>query len=142
MADLIDIALTSEMDIYQDPYTGDFVLIEDIEALAQRIRIRLGTQLGEYFLDLGLGLDYFGEILVKNFDLGLIATRIKTIILDTPFVDGVTDFELSVVAETRTLNVSMTIETAFGPLVAEGATSTVTSWMLVLSFPGLGPYLR
>jgi len=139
-AQLIDIALGPDMDLYQDPFTGDFVLIEDIEALAQRIRIRLGTQLGEYFLDLGLGLDYFGEILVKNFDLGLISTRIKSIILSTPFVDGIRDFEISVT--NRTLSVSMVIETEFGPLVAEAATSTVTSWMLVLSFPELGPYLR
>lgn len=62
-----------------DKNTGGFVVVagrptfvQDLEAKAQQVRIRLKTLQGEYFLDLNLGIPYFQDILLKNPNLQFI----------------------------------------------------------------------
>ncbi len=76
------------MDIKLDSSTNDLSIVTgDIETVSgtteqtQRIRDRLLTFLGEYFLNLSYGVDYIGKILVKNPRTGIVSAHIRSEIL-------------------------------------------------------------
>ena len=53
---------------YQDIQivNGDLVIVDGPQAILQNIIQTLGLFLGEWFLNVNLGIDYYGQILVKN----------------------------------------------------------------------------
>lgn len=72
--------------------SGDFVTTTGLEEAAQRIRDRLLTFRGEYYLNLSYGVDYIGKILIKNPKTSVIAAHIRSEILKS--VTGkITSFE-------------------------------------------------
>lgn len=85
---------------------GDLVFIRGLDAVRQRVLIRLRTQRGEWAYDNTLGLDYLGEVFRKNPDLGLIRARVLALIATTPGVLQVKFISVTVDPATRTLRMS------------------------------------
>lgn len=81
---------------FGDLVIGDFVdhVVTGLDALVQRIRIRLSVFLGEWFLDETRGVPYFQEILEKGTSYDQISDGIKLVIAQTPEVKSITFFKI------------------------------------------------
>lgn len=101
-----DFKVTDYGDLYVDPDTHDFVLIDGIDEIAQRIKATLETFLGEMdIIDPDQGMDY-ANFLGHNYDKVLASRDLReTIQAKVPEVDSVEDIELQVDPSTRHLNV-------------------------------------
>ena len=66
-----DIAITS----------GDITTIKGLDEAGQRIRDRILTFRGEWFLNLSFGVDYIGKIMIKNPRNSIISAHIRAEIL-------------------------------------------------------------
>lgn len=103
-----DILLDSNGDIYISK-DADIVVTDSI---LQAIRIRLKWFLGECALyDEEVGTDYYGVILVKNPDLVLASSEIRSQIM---LVDGVVEvpvIDIAIDAKTREGVISYTVKT-------------------------------
>ena len=60
---------------------GDIELASGINEAGQRIRDRLLTFKGEWFLNLSFGADYIGKILVKNPRTSVVSAHLRSEIL-------------------------------------------------------------
>ncbi len=89
-----DYKSTSFGDLYIDPETHDFVLIDSVEELAQRIKATLETNYHEMdVLDPEQGLDYT-NFLGKRFNKELASDELReTIRRQVPEVDSVEDIQ-------------------------------------------------
>ncbi len=100
-------------DIYIDPDTNDIVIengrlkmVTGADAGAQRIRDRLNTLTGEWFLDLSYGITYKKDILIKGPVLAVVESIFKTAILASADAGSrIIDFALSFNRTTRELDV-------------------------------------
>lgn len=101
-----DFKVTDYGDLYVDPDTHDFVLIDGIDEIAQRIKATLETFFGEMdIIDPDQGMDY-ANFLGHNYDKVLASRDLReTIQAKVPEVDSVDDIELKVDPSTRHLNV-------------------------------------
>ena len=61
--------------------SGDIVTIKGLDEAAQRIKDRLLSFRGEWFLNLSFGVDYIGKIMVKNPRNSVISAHIRSEIL-------------------------------------------------------------
>lgn len=93
---------------------GDLLLIDGIERVAQHLHIRLATIFGEWFLDTSVGLPFFTTFAEKNPDLNTISAEIKSIILETPDVLELINFDLKFISSERRLEVTFQCRTTFG----------------------------
>lgn len=94
-----DIAITS----------GDVVTIKGLDEAAQRIKDRLLTFRGEWFLNLSFGVDYIGKIMVKNPRNSIISAHIRSEILKS--VSGkITSFTSTIRNRVITVEYGLTID--------------------------------
>lgn len=93
---------------------GDLALTANDDAIRQHIVQRLRTFLGEWFLDLSVGVPYFQDVLVKNPNVQVVDGVLKQTILDTPGVIELMTFELDFDAGTRKLKVDCSVRTQNG----------------------------
>lgn len=76
---------------------GDLVLISDYhESVAQRLFIRLKTQIGKWFLNIEYGIDFFGSIFGKNRSKVLVDSIIKNEILKDVNVEYIDSFSSNI----------------------------------------------
>lgn len=132
---MTDFQLTRTIDA-DNPIVGDFhrvgndlILTANLgESVAQHIRIRLLTVLGEWFLDLREGMPYYEEILVKGPNIARLRQIYRTAIGEVPGVREVPVLRLALDRATRTLTVTfqailedgITIDSDdFGPFIIE-----------------------
>ncbi len=98
---------------------ADF-LIDDAAEIAQRILTRLLLMRGEWFLDKTDGTPYATEILGAHtkpfYDLA-----IQERILRTPGVVSIIDYQSNFDSVKRSLTVSASVETIYGPIPVENA---------------------
>jgi len=87
---------------------NDIPFVNGNEEVQQLLRQRLRTFLGEWFLDLTIGLPYFQEILKKNPNTVAIDAAFKNEILNTPGFLELSTFELDINAAARQLTVTFT----------------------------------
>lgn len=106
---LRDLKLTEDLDVAIED--GDLVIIEDLDAVAQMIRIRLRRVLGEWYLDITSGTDYFDGIFAKG---AAYEATVREQILGTPYVRGLTLFAAAFDVGARRLTVEFTAATEFG----------------------------
>ena len=109
---MISRSLNNSNDIYL--LNGRIAVIEDGEQVLQHVRTRLLTYQEEWFLDTRAGVPYFQAILVKPANLSRTEALIKTEILQTPDVAGLSSFGLEFDSNTRTLSINFTAQTTFG----------------------------
>jgi phage baseplate assembly protein W len=83
---------------------GSFLWVEGDEELAQSVRVILQTRLGEWFLNLGLGLDR-NTILGKNFNEVEAKSSIIEALAEEPRISGVE--EITFTKTGRELSVSL-----------------------------------
>lgn len=88
-------------DLFLDA-TGQLVLVDGVEAIAQQIWVRLQFFKGEWFLDRRQGVPYFENVFIKNPSRELLETIFRGIILDTPNVESLDSFLLDIETATRT----------------------------------------
>lgn len=73
---------------------GSIVKVQSDNAIAQNLRATIQHVLTEWFLNTESGLDYFGQVLVKNPDLGKITRLIKLAIRNALFIANIEAFSL------------------------------------------------
>ena len=98
--------------------TGDLALVTGIDSIAQDLRHRCRTFVGEWFLALDAGLPWFTEILgVKKLNLATVRALLRKLIDDTPGVKTIISLDVSLDTATRDLSISFRVDTDLGELV-------------------------
>ncbi len=94
---------------------GDLVLTGDsTAAIRQDILTALRTFLGEWFMDLAIGVDFYGTILVKSPNQGKIDAILIAQILAVPGVLSLNAYRFLVNFTARKLTVTFTAQTTSG----------------------------
>lgn len=86
---MADLRLNNEHDIDWNNLT---LTVDNLESVAQKIKIRLRTYFGEWFKDTTIGVPYFQEILKKGVSKDYVDTIFIDIIRDTDGVLRVTQY--------------------------------------------------
>lgn len=114
------------MDIKLNSETGDVLLsttntittpvftTTTSENLAQRLKIRLQTFKGEWFLDGTIGIDYFNQIAGKNRSKAAVDAIIQAEILKEQEVLQITAYSSIVDKTTRKITIQFTVRTVDG----------------------------
>ena len=114
------------MDIKLNSETGDVLLSTTAtittpvfttttsENLAQRLKIRLQTFKGEWFLDGTIGIDYFNQIAGKNRSKAAVDAIIQAEILKEQEVLQITAYSSVVDKTTRKITIQFTVRTIDG----------------------------
>ncbi len=115
---------------------GVLQLTSGPDLVAQRLRVRLNRLLGEWPLNITLGVDYLGTVLVKGPNIEAIRALFTEEISETPGVLSLTSLEL--VLAQRTLNVTFRVLTDEVILEATGSIENdIASALLTLVFKAL-----
>ena len=93
----------------------DLQTVSDLQQVVQKLNCRLQFFSGEWFLDNTQGVDLYGTVFVKNPDLGLIATLLKSAILDTTGVNSILSYSQAYNPKARSLTVTFNADTIYGP---------------------------
>lgn len=110
---MVDIALhANDHDILIKD--GDFLLIDNAERVAQQIKVKLLTFLGEWFLDTTWGVPYLEYILVKQPNQELIKQILSEQILSIDDVKSLNALELDYQVKVRTLIINYEVSTEYG----------------------------
>ena len=110
---MVDIALhANDHDILIKD--GDFLLIDNAERVAQQIKVKLLTFLGEWFLDTTWGVPYLEYILVKQPNQELIKQILSEQILSVDDVKSLNALELDYQVKVRTLIINYEESTEYG----------------------------
>ena len=94
---------------------GRLVMIGGAEAVTQHIGNRFRTFLGEYFLDISVGVPWYRDILKKNPLFAMVSSVLKTVILDTPGVTSLISFEFTY-ADPRHVTLAFSAMSDDGPI--------------------------
>lgn len=87
-----------------------------IEAIRQHLQVKFQLFFGEWFLDTGVGVPYFQEILTKKPTLVSVAQILKTVILETPGVLELKSFEFDFNPSTRVFELTFSCSTEEGDI--------------------------
>lgn len=90
---------------------GDLVMSLGIDEIDQLLRQRLKFFSAEWFLDTEAGIPYFDEVFVKNPDPVTLNTIFKDIILSSPGVIGLDEFDLKIDTVLRELRLAFRART-------------------------------
>jgi hypothetical protein len=97
----------------------DLVLIDGVEQIRQKLKIRLQFFMGEWYLDTTLGTRYYQDVLIKNPQLSKLQALFKAVIMETIGVTQLTAFTLSVNNAARTMVLSFTVATLYGTITMQ-----------------------
>ena len=116
-----------ERNIAVDPLTGDLALTADgsqilftettVDTLEQRIRTRLQTFRGEWYLNEGLGVPYFEEVMLKNPDVDRVRALLMAELAAVPGVGEIMSFVVAFDREARRFTVNFKCRSAEGETV-------------------------
>lgn len=117
MADVVAGPRAGKWDLAVDPQFG-IQLVSGEQAVVQAVRFRLQLQLGEWFLNLDVGIPWYEEILGDASKTpgveGRARAAVAAAILDAPGVLEILRLEVSLDAPARTLRVAFQARCAFG----------------------------
>lgn len=95
------------------PYYGDIkfennniLLTDGLNAIRQHIEIRFQIFLGEWRFDLDVGVPWFRDILIKNPSFVVVQDILKGVILDTPGVLELIEFNFDFTSSERSISLS------------------------------------
>lgn len=97
----------------------DLFLTTGVDLLRQRLKQRLLTIRGEWFLDVDIGLPWFQEFAQKGFDLDRVRAEFIRAIVETEDVAELVDFDLSLDRNNRLLTVRFRVTSPFGEIPLE-----------------------
>lgn len=92
---------------------GQIAWIDVREELAQAVRIRLGTRLGEYFFAPDMGLDQ-ERMVGKQADEDTIREAIMRSLMDEPRIQSIEDVEVTIDKHSRTAQVRLVMTSSEG----------------------------
>jgi hypothetical protein len=119
---------------------GQLQLVDGAELVAQRLTYRLRTHVNEWLLDVTMGLDYRGNILIKAVDLGLVRAEILVLLQTCPGVQRVTQLDLDHDTAARHLDVTFAVLTDEGDtLIATAEGDDLLSVLGCLIFVPIAP---
>lgn len=111
----MDLKLDTNGDL--DVTDNEMTLVTGYDAIAQHLKIRLKTFMGEWFLDTRIGIPYFQEFLIKNPNRLIMDTRLREAILETPGIIALGqlnyEFEPTTRAMDITFSATLTGDTTF-----------------------------
>ena len=97
--------------------SGDLVVVSGVDALVQRLTEKLRLFRGEWFLDARAGVPWVRDVLGSKSPRGeVVRGAIRQPILDDDEVIDITDFDIDFIGQSRQLEVSMDIESVYGPV--------------------------
>ncbi|WFG37638.1 hypothetical protein QE331_gp169 [Pseudomonas phage 20Sep416] len=107
------------MDLFVNPDTHDLVFINGeapvtqrmVDIVAQRLKIKLYTFLGEWFLDDRIGIPYFERILGKSRSLPAVDAIFQSEIMRDPGVLEITSWQSGIDPHTREYSMEFTVRT-------------------------------
>ena len=104
------------MDILLDRNTHDIVpgdydlrVVRGVDLIRQRLKQRILTILGEWFLDVDIGLPWFQEFSEKGVDLDRVRALIIQQIIETEGVTDLVEFDLGLNRQTRQMVVNFRV---------------------------------
>lgn len=112
-------------DLLQDTYgdleftNNSLTFVEGADEVVQRLRQRLRSFLGEWFLNTSLGIPYLQEILKKNPQHGIVDAILKKHILNTPGVIKLLEYSYVVDSSARTSTLTFKVLSVDGPIDLE-----------------------
>lgn len=109
---MIDLKLTPEHDLLIE--NGGLILIDGVDQIIQKLKIRLLTFLGEYIKNIDIGVPYFQEIFVKNPNITRIEAIIKQKILEDTRILEILTFSTNYDPNGRTIEINFSIKTSAG----------------------------
>jgi len=89
---------------------NELILIDGPDFVRQMLIQRLQSFLGEWFLDIEVGVPYFQDILKKDVSISKISNIFKDEILNTPGVVELQQFDLSFNELTRRLSLTFAVK--------------------------------
>jgi hypothetical protein len=92
---------------------ADFTSVAGQAAVEQGIRTRLRMFLEDCFLDDTVGVDYVGQILIKDADPLVVRELLRTAIVDTPDVTSVTGSQLDGPDSNRDATIAYTADSIY-----------------------------
>jgi hypothetical protein len=99
--------------------TGDASFLSGTPAIVSDLKSRLLTFLGEWYLDLTLGFDWFGSVLGQKLDEGRVRAKVETEALACPGVVSVDSVSATVTDTThRQVTISFTATTDIGAVIS------------------------
>ena len=93
---------------------GDLQLTNNQQGILQNILQTLKVYLGEWFMNTNIGIDYFGQILVKNPQQEVINAIFISAILNVPGVIQLNEYSFTPNFITRQLEISFLAQTTTG----------------------------
>lgn len=100
-------------------------LVAGVDAIVQRLRIRLRFWHGAWFLDTKQGIPYIESVLVRAPDLALVESLFRRVILGTLGISAIKEFTMAL--EGRRLSID-----ALAVVLADGSNLTLTALPFVL----------
>ena len=82
---------------------GDLSLLTGFDAIEQHLKQRLKTFYGEWFLNKKVGVPYFEQVFVKNYNANILDSVFKKIIIETPGIIQLLEFSLEIDSSDREL---------------------------------------
>lgn len=113
------------MDLLLNPTSHDIVFrnwkcdvtYDQQDVVAQRLKIKLSTFLGEWFLDTSIGIPYFEEVLVKGFDKQSVDALFQTAIVEDSGVLELISYNSYLESSTRKFYLSFAVRVATDSVV-------------------------
>lgn len=96
---------------------GDLVLCDGVDLAAQSIRLVLLTHVGEWWADTTQGIDWAGEVFVKDPRLDIIRALIADQIESVPGVVAVGEIGIDIDAVTRAATITINATAENGELI-------------------------
>ena len=112
-----DIAINNDGYIVVDK--GDIKRVSDSDQIRQHVIQRLRTYRSEWFLNTTVGVPYFEYIFTKKYNLSTVSSILRRIILLTPGVDRIEEFNVSVNFKSRTFKLFASIKGIVKPIEEE-----------------------
>ena len=98
---------------------GDLQIINEIDALVQKIIIKLKFFFAEWYLDTTKGIKYYESILVKNPDINLIENIFKAAIIEEDEITRIVEFKTDYDVVNRLLTVDFIVDSIYGEVNLE-----------------------
>jgi hypothetical protein len=111
---ILDLALDNTTnDLLLD--NGNLIFISNLDFVRQNLKVRLQWFLGEWFLNVSLGLPYFTDILTKNPNQTAVAAFFKKVILQSYGITSLDSFSFDIInIQQRIVKVTFKAITSYG----------------------------
>jgi hypothetical protein len=97
----------------------DLPVVRGVDLIRQRLKQRLLTILGEWFLDGDIGLPWFGELAQKGIAEDQVSALLLRVIAETEGVSEVVSFDLTINRQRRELVVNFRVLSPEGEIPVE-----------------------